>query len=168
MTSTISKLGQRLLAAKSELGLNGDQLADLLGISPEWVSKITRGRVVGSDDIGLRLDALYRSRGIELGSGSKIESDSTRAEEDQAPYGTTATLEADARKHLEGVIAAAKGEPARLGWIVEQLQAHLAVPAHWRGGRGPLIRVTTPSQTQALSTDTGLPIPAPSRRARSA
>lgn len=82
-----------------------------------------------------------------------------KAEEEPGSYNGPA-LEQAARRHFEDVIAAAKSEPARLGWIVEQLQAHVAIPPHWRGGVR-LGRITPQSETAQ-------PLPIPSRRSRSA
>lgn len=80
-------LKNRIEAASSRLGLNQQQAAELLNISPEWLSKIARGHVAGSSDIGLRLDAALRARGIDPAS---IESDSTLAlAEESAPYSST-------------------------------------------------------------------------------
>ena len=77
-------LKNRIEAASLRLGLNQQQAAALLGISPEWMSKIVRGHVAGSSDIGLRLNAVLRSRGIDPAS---IESSSTLAvAEEPAPY----------------------------------------------------------------------------------
>jgi transcriptional regulator with XRE-family HTH domain len=80
--------------------------------------------------------------------------------EDQAPYGTPATLEAEVRRHLDAVITAARNNPARLGWIAEQLKAFVAIPAHWQSGVR-LGRITPQSETAQ-------PLPNPSHQSRSA
>jgi transcriptional regulator with XRE-family HTH domain len=42
-----------------------------------------------------------------------------------------APLEAEARWILDEAIRAAASRPERLGWVLEQLRAHLRPPAHW-------------------------------------
>ena len=63
-------MSERPLPEKIELVLNAleltaQKLADELRITPEWLSKIRRGKTTGSDDIDLRLAELLRRRGIE-------------------------------------------------------------------------------------------------------
>jgi len=76
----------RILAAAAALALNQQQMAALLKITPEWLSKIARGHVAGSEDIGLRLDAALRSQGIEPTSILGLAPSHILAE-DPAPYG---------------------------------------------------------------------------------
>jgi hypothetical protein len=74
----------RLKRAQELLGLPAYRLADELKITPEWLSKIYRNKATVSDDIGLRLDALLRNRGIDP---SSIEQSSiSPAEESPGDY----------------------------------------------------------------------------------
>lgn len=68
MTSSFSTLRERLAFAQKEFGLTAAQLAKELRITPEWLSKIANDRAVGSPDIGLRLEAFIRAKGIEPAS----------------------------------------------------------------------------------------------------
>jgi transcriptional regulator with XRE-family HTH domain len=47
------------------LGLQNQEMARELRITPEWYSKVVNGKVVGSLDLLLRLDDLVRRRNIE-------------------------------------------------------------------------------------------------------
>lgn len=91
-------------------------------------------------------------------------------EDEQAPYGTPEMLEREARQFFERVISAAKGDTVRLGWLMQQMIDYLSPPKSWHTVPKKLVRVTLPSQTQRLSSETGLPLPdeQPSRRARPA
>ncbi len=46
--------------------------------------------------------------------------------------GANEDLEAEIRRFIEDLLSSAAGDRSRLGWIREQLQAHLHTPAHWR------------------------------------
>ncbi len=164
-------LKSRIEAASAKLGLNQQQTAALLRISPEWLSKITRGHVAGSEDIGLRLDAALRARGIEPAS---IESASTSAQvaEDPGPYFATGTAPAeptakDCMDHLRAFLVKAGQVPGGVGWTYRTLQKHLPADEFAGSGSG-LVPVSLPSQTTLLSTETGKPHPNPLRHARPA
>lgn len=112
----------------------------------------------------------------------------------QAPYGSAEAIERDLRKHFEEVLQDARGDPVRLGWMMQQLIEHLSPPKSWavtkaalasgksvllhgdyQQGKSALVpasanALTTRAQTELLSSETGKPIPAaqPSRRARPA
>lgn len=89
------------------------------------------------------------------------------ADEEQTPYGSAAQIRGEIRHHVDELLAAAGEDLKRLGWIAEQLQSHVTLPVRWK--RTPLVvPVTTPSQTQDLSSETGQPIPRREPRAHSA
>lgn len=92
----------------------------------------------------------------------------TAVAEPRAPYGGESDLIEEIERHHAELLLAAHNDPVRLGWIREQQQAHLSVPSHWKGKRGGMVRVTLPSQTMALSTETGRPVANPLRAPRSA
>lgn len=132
MSSSLPTLRDRLLAAREALGFTAAQLAKELRITPEWVSKIMRGHVVGSDDIHLRLDVLLRSKGIEP---SSISAPST-----STPLGAAINplaggghaadvLRGEIRKEIEVTISAAGSDVSRLGWLLEELRS--LRPSHW-------------------------------------
>jgi hypothetical protein len=102
-------LKSRIEAASARLSLNQQQTAALLRISPEWLSKITRGHVAGSDDIGLRLDAALRSRGINPDS-IMDEGSSGQLAEDPAPYhaGPVRALEKEPPRSILPVAASGR------------------------------------------------------------
>jgi hypothetical protein len=107
-------------------------MAKELRITPEWMSKILNGRVTGSPDIGLRLDDFIRRRGVEPTSIETHEVSSGVIVEEAEPGDASGELLTKARRHFEELLLAAKGEHQRLGWIVEQMTEHLAIPKHWR------------------------------------
>ena len=164
-------LKHRIVAASAKLGLNQQQTAALLRITPEWLSKITRGHVVGSEDIGLRLDAALRARGIEPDSIESTSSDGQVAE-DAGPYFATGApprdpTAKDCMDHLREFLVSAQQHPGGLGYTYNILRKHLPI-GEFQSSSSPLVPVSLPSQTTLLSTETGLPHPNPSRHARPA
>lgn len=104
----------------------------------------------------------------EIGSPVR---NSTQVGESPAAYGDEASIESRLIRHLRELIAAANGDRGRLGWIEEQVAAHLTVPAHWkRQGKNDLPFLKHPSQTSLLSAETGKPLlpVVPARPARTA
>lgn len=55
--------------------------------------------------------------------------------EDPAEYHATGSIESKIRSHVEEQIKQADGEPSKLGWIYEQLRAHVQAPEHWMEGK---------------------------------
>jgi hypothetical protein len=102
-----------------------------LRITPEWFSKIINGKVAPSEDIGLRLDDFIRRRRLEPGSIPQIEASSSLHEGPQAPYGTISQIKQELRDRFETLLIGAHEDRDRLGWIGEQLRAHLTPPKHW-------------------------------------
>lgn len=45
--------------------------------------------------------------------------------------GSPASTVREIEEHIARVIAAARADPHRLGWILEQLRSHLQPPPHW-------------------------------------
>jgi transcriptional regulator with XRE-family HTH domain len=62
----------------------------------------------------------------------KNESNIGQVAEEQAQYGLFESLDEELRFRFNELILAAKNDPSRLGWIREQMSAHLQAPAHWR------------------------------------
>lgn len=90
-----------------------------------------------------------------------------RQPENTDPSGSAEQIRAEIRHHVDELLVAAGDDLKRLGWIAEQLQSHVTRPVRWK--RGPLVvPVVTPSQTQDLSSETGLPLPRREPRAHSA
>lgn len=76
-------------------------------------------------------------------------------------------IRASVRRQIESTLAAAGDDAIRLGWIAEQVQAHVTAPPHWK--KGPvMVPIYDPAQDQALSSETGLPIRRSERPAQSA
>ena len=96
-------------AARKALGLTQQELADRLLLSQNYVAQIEMGRKHPSGRVLTTLETLTKA----IDSGATPERGPVH--EEQAAYGTPGTLETEARRHLDSVIAAAKGEPARLG-----------------------------------------------------
>jgi transcriptional regulator with XRE-family HTH domain len=124
----------RIKKAQALLGFNSQQMAAALGITPEWISKITNGRVQGSTDIGLRLDQVLRERSI----------DPTSMEVD--PSSISGPPPAELRKELTRrfgqLLDEAGADVVRLGWVSEQMHAHLTPPAHWSNQVPPIQKVS--------------------------
>lgn len=162
-------LSDRLKDAQTRLGLTAAQLARDLKITPEWLSKIINKRVAGSEDIGLRLDALYRSRGIEPASTSIVEVNPSYGAAAPSPSGSVAVIRRAAREHFEALLASAGNDVTRMGWIHEQLAQHLQIPAGWRASAVPGgFRVDRPVHEKPHSTHSGKPVAPHAQSAQSA
>lgn len=68
------------------------------------------------------------------GIAEKLDSNLDRSlvGEARSDHDGLADLATEVERHHAELLAAANNDPARLGWIREQQQAHLAIPAHWR------------------------------------
>ena len=154
----------RFREVRRELGFTQQQLADELLMSRNYIAKIE----AGIQEPGPRALVALESLRVRLVNKSTPAEHSHAVAEDQAPYGDAAQIEQGVRRDFEKCVSAAEGDVQRLHWIGEQVKEHLAVPAHWKAKRGGMVRVTLPSQTMALSTETGRPIPNPLRAPRSA
>lgn len=130
-SNTAPTLRERIERVQKLLKLTAGQMAAELRITPEWLSKITNGRVQGSDDIGLRLDEFLRRKGIELSSKADAEPGSILRTPHHGGAGKAAQ---EIRDELETLLRQADSDPDRLGWIREQFRAHLAPPRHWQTG----------------------------------
>lgn len=141
------------------------ELAARLLLSRNYISQIEAGLKSPSERVLAQMHSLL-TQSSTPGPSVSIKEDK-RAEPPQAPYDELALLRQDIRRQLEHLIVAAGTDRDRLGWIAEQLRLHLTVPPRWLGRYSQAI---LPSQTQALSSETGQPLPdaAISRPARRA
>lgn len=140
---------------ESRLGLKRYQLAEKLGVTPEWLSRVVRKGAKTSDDLSLRIDRFLTDQDIDprsffTSSGSiKLTASIRRAQGidiDADSGGTSAasSLLRDIERHHASLLEIAGGDPARLGWIREQQRAHLAPPAHWHGKKlNPFVGIPT-------------------------
>lgn len=123
-------------------------------ISPQRVGGWFQGRHFPGGEIEHALAALLgvsRDWLIE-GKDTPDSTDTTVAENGtQVTYGTPQAMEAEARGHIEKLILAAKGQPARLGWIVEQLKEHAEIPKNWRAGAEVPMGQLTDDHLKALA-----------------
>jgi DNA-binding XRE family transcriptional regulator len=62
----------------------------------------------------------------------------TMIKETGGVHGVPRGAEFEARRLFDELIAAAKADPSRIGWIVEQMKLYLRVPAHWLTPSDPL------------------------------
>lgn len=146
---------------RAQLGFTQQKLADELLLTRNYVAKIEAGLQEPSPRAMMALESLR----VQLSNTAQPET--SALEESAGEYKISPKLVGEINDHHAALLRAANNNSERLAWIREQQRAHLPIPEHWKKS-GPLIRVTTPSQTQDLSSETGLPVPAPSRRARSA
>lgn len=176
-TELLENFAVRLKAAMKRRTVTLQQIADYCGVGVSTVGAWSQAKNWPAVEIQPRLAEFLQTSVHFLIHGIPENRETTEypssgpdavVREDAALHGTPATIEHEIRREFQKLVTAAQGDPQRLYWIAEQMKEHLAVPKKWREGRGSLIRVTTPSQTQDLSSATGLPIQAPVRRAHSA
>ena len=140
----------QLRSLRGKLGLNQEQMGSCVGVSREWIGKLERAQEDFSEFVLLKMGALEQIAArvgpdatpeqIEKALKSAITSpdglfvvpgNHDVREGHQAPYGSPEMLEMEIRRDLETLIVGAKKDPNRLGWIAEQMRAHLAMPKHW-------------------------------------
>lgn len=165
---------ERFREVRSRLGFTQQRLADELLLTRNYIAKIESGIQEPSPRALMALESL-RVRLVH-----KTEQPMHTAEAPGVIGNAPSEIVEEIEHHHAALLLAAENDPMRLGWIREQQRAHLEIPEHWKTQRpvaekgrrksspGPMVEVTLPSQTQTLSTETGLPIPNPSRRVRSA
>jgi transcriptional regulator with XRE-family HTH domain len=118
--------GEDIRRWRENLGLHQEDVARELGIAREWLSKIENGKVAVSAEVFLAFERLEREHGVT--------SDVNPAAVQEAPaaYGPADRLRGEIRGDVETTIAAAGDDVGRLGWIREQVRAHVTPPASWR------------------------------------
>lgn len=164
----------RLRSISEREGKSQAEIARTLGVSLAKVGNWFQGKNFPKRDaeplarlLGVPVEFLLYgaipAESTDLAGGSP----SYRRQEDAAANGSAAQIRSEIRHHVDQLLAAAGEDLKRLGWIAEQLQSHVTLPVRWK--RTPLVvPVVTPSQTQDLSSETGLPIPRREPRAHSA
>ena len=161
--------------SKSEFSQRADRLAEKLRVSkrdlPKYLKLAPSTFWDACSEKSLRAispKSLNKLRSVEIGAGlilpdqqpaSKLET--VVAEDEQDHQRSDTPLETEIRSIMAELIAAANGDPTRLGWILEQMREHLTAPKHWkRHPRDEVVRVTLPSQK--------VQYPNPSRHSQSA
>jgi transcriptional regulator with XRE-family HTH domain len=145
-------LRQRIALAQQKLGLNNQELAAELRITPEWIGKILNGKAAGSDDIGLRLEELLRRRGLEVSSiphspsYQKLSVQETSAPPDDPRFSGSETpspmriqpgfaaparepSEQDCLYYLRKYLQLMRTKPGGLGHTYVELQRNFPLPA---------------------------------------
>lgn len=155
----MSTIADRVKTLRKAAGLTQAQFAEKLHFSRDYISQIEGGR-----DPGARFKQqieLIERIGMAALSRPPVDDSVGIAQqllkESALIYGDPILIAKDARRFFEETLSAAGKDTSRLGWVREQLRAHLAIPSHWQG-TSPLVPVTLPSQTQLLSSKTGKPI----------
>ncbi|MCX6951170.1 MAG: helix-turn-helix transcriptional regulator [Verrucomicrobia bacterium] len=161
----------RFKAVREQLGFTQQKLADALLLTRNYIAKIEAGIQAPSPRTVMALETLRVSLinnpnqptdgGAALGGGASAP---VPAKPDTR---TPSELVRALRVEFDALLASTDHLPQRLHWLSEQMKEHLAVPKSW-AGRPRGVHVTLPSQTAALSAETGKPLPAASRPARSA
>lgn len=158
-----NSIAAQFRAARQQLGFTQQVLADHLLLTRNYVAKIEAGiqepspRTVMALE-NLRVSLVNNYETPVYGTGEAATPD-TR---------DTPQLVRALRAEFEALLAASGHLPQRLHWIAEQMKEHLSVPRSWSAAQTKGVHVTLPSQSVALSAETGKPVPASSRPARSA
>ena len=165
----------RFKEVRKLLGLTQAKLAEQLDLSRNYVAKIEAGIQEPSTRTANALESLrvafentQSTKGVDHALSDRPQTEYRKfgkANEvevpDQASYGSSKSLAAEARRHLEELLVAAQHDPRRIGWIIEQMREHLALPRNWKQPvLNDPVRVILPSQTAPLAN--------PSQRSQSA
>ena len=177
-TENLQNFAARLKAAMSRRGLTLQEIANDLGKSVSTVGAWTQAKNFPATELQPRLAALLGLSVPHLIHGISVaeEMESGRVEEAAAPYETAPPARAgrapqptagQCMNHLRQFLAHAEKSPGGIGYTYHVLQKHLPLD-EFAASPTALVPVTLPSQTQLLSTETGLPVPSPLRPARRA
>jgi transcriptional regulator with XRE-family HTH domain len=117
--------------------LTQDDLGSLLGITREWIGKLETGRRPISAEIFLRFEALQREPKFSQSAPPAPLHDPAIV---PVFPGDPAAAEiiGEIRDWFECLLIAAGDDRNRLGWISEQLRAHVTPPPHWRDELSPV------------------------------
>lgn len=130
-----AELSRALRAALG--GLTQSELATRLLLSRNYISHIEAGLKLPSVRILAQMEAMLTEA---TSKGGPREHTSQVVEESQAPYlpsgagglsDSALAITEEIQAKFFAAVAAANGDPSRLGWINEQLAQHLRPPAHW-------------------------------------
>lgn len=119
---------------RAGLGLNQEEMGKLLGVTREWIGKLEREKEDFSEFLLMKMEAARST-------GSAGEQSSQSARRVYLPvaggYGPLQQA-AELRDTLEKLIIRADLDPNRLGWLLEQMRAHLVAPSeHWKASQAP-------------------------------
>lgn len=156
---------QRTDALAFALGVSLRELGGKVGVSTAMIFAYRSGRTPVSGKAWKKILTAEHAAGIR--SENDVMGAMIREDQEGHYDGPRDTVE-EIEHHHQSLLLAADGDPVRLGWIREQQRAHLAIPAHWQSKGSGITRVYDRAQKTALSTHTGLPVPGPSQRTRSA
>jgi len=113
-----------LRRVRDDLNFDQEEMGAELGVTREWISKLENRREDFSELIILKLKALqHGGSSMAVGEPSSLFGGPAPNEE---------ALVDELDKSFQEIISSAKGDLGRLGWIREQLAAHLAIPGHWK------------------------------------
>ncbi len=141
-TDDLQKFRWRLKQATERRGLSQADVARQMNSTAPRVGNWYQGRnkpkpaerPILAALLGVDQDWLINGIGEPTVKDSYLQNESvlTATDEAQANYGgNSATLEKEVRLNFSRLLAAAKGDVARLGWILEQIRLHLNQPVHW-------------------------------------
>ena len=120
----IGEFSERTDRLAEKLSLPLRELGDRIGVSTAMLFAYRSGKNPISVKAWRKLEQAEREVGILAPSQGPQERDSAH----DSPANQ---IEAEVREMIEDIIAAARGDVARLGWIREQLLQHVEIPDHW-------------------------------------
>lgn len=118
-------------------------------ISRDYLSQIENGREP-SPRLVQQIELLERvgitadyADSVDRSAGQSLAEDSSQE------------LEAEIRRFIDEVLRGAQGDAGRLGWIREQLHAHLRTPAHWSASKAAILKKALTEQRPVRSPEKG-------------
>lgn len=174
-TEILQNFAARLKAAMARRKVTLQEVANHIGASVSTVGAWTQAKNFPqtelqpalADFLGISVQRLIHGISVTDKAELLVE------EEEQAAYDSAPPRRADEATpqlcldHLRKVLNRAQGVTGGVGYVYRMLNKHLPLD-EFEQRSSALVPVTLPSQTTLLSTETGLPIPNPSRRARQA
>jgi transcriptional regulator with XRE-family HTH domain len=122
------QLVRRIKEAQKVFGLNQDEMAAELRITPEWLSNIMHGHHKPSYNILLRFHDFLRRN--EFPANASLDAEVSTIFARQPTRRTShVALHTQIRLSFSRLIVAARNKPARLAWIVQHLRA---IPPEWK------------------------------------
>ncbi len=129
-----SDISERLKKLRKESGLSQEKFAAKLFLSRGMYNGLETGREKPSPWVVQQINFLEQAGVDLLNRLPPFEGQVTVEEQEQATIANSPAgrLKKEIRDLLEATIEAAADDPARLGWIREQVREYLSTPKSWR------------------------------------
>ena len=130
MEPSSTNFGARLKALIENRGVTQVQFAKDCGLSEATLYNWLKKKAPPHEKYWFKLATYLGVSESYLAYGTPLKTESIITEA-QAPCGTETMMEKQVQEHINSLLGQARGDPARLGWLLEQLRAHVRAPEHW-------------------------------------